>query len=59
MCNLSQTIAERAEIKGFDKGFNKGTIETLVDLVKDNLLSIAEASKRANMTEEEFKKYLS
>lgn len=59
MCNLSQSIAERAEIKGFDKGFSKGIIETLVGLVKDNLLSIAEASKRANMTEEEFKKYLS
>ena len=59
MCNLSQSIAERAEIKGFDKGFTKGIIETLVGLVKDNLLSIAEASKRANMTEEEFKKYLS
>lgn len=63
MCNLSKSIAERAEIKGFDKGLIKGeingTIKTLVDLVKDNLLSIAEASKRANMTEEEFKKYLS
>lgn len=59
MCNLSESIAERAETKGFDKGYNKGTIKTLVDLVKDNLLSIAEASKRANMTEEEFKKYLS
>lgn len=58
-CNLSESIAERAETKGFDKGYNKGTIKTLVDLVKDNLLSIAEASKRANMTEEEFKKYLS
>ena len=34
MCNLSQTIAERAEIKGFDKGFNKGTIETLLHLLK-------------------------
>ena len=59
MCNLSQTIAERAEIKGFDKGFNKGTIETLVALVKKNRLSITDAAEEANMTEEEFKKYLS
>lgn len=59
MCNLSESIAERAEIKGFIKGEINGTIKTLVDLVKDNLLSIAEASKRANMKEEEFKKYLS
>lgn len=59
MCNLSQTIAERAEIKCFDKGFNKGTIETLVALVKKNRLSITDAAEEANMTEEEFKKYLS
>lgn len=59
MCNLSQTIAERAEIKGFDKGFNKGIIETLVALVKKNRLSVTDAAEEANMTEEEFKKYLS
>lgn len=63
MCNLSQSIAERAEIKGYDKGFNKGEIsgimKTLVTLVKKNRLSIAEAAEEANMTEEEFKKYLS
>ncbi len=63
MCNLSQTIAERAEIKGYDKGFNKGEIsgimKTLATLVKKNRLSIAEAAEEANMTEEEFKKYLS
>lgn len=59
LCNLSQSIAERAEIKGYDKGFNKGTIETLVSLVKKNRLSITDAAEEANMTEEEFKKYLS
>lgn len=59
MCNLSQTIAERAEIKGFDKGFNKGIIETLIALVKKNRLSVTDAAEEANMTEEEFKKYLS
>lgn len=59
MCNLSQTIAKRAEIKGFDKGFNKGIIETLVALVKKNRLSVTDAAEEANMTEEEFKKYLS
>lgn len=46
MCNLSESIAERAEIKGYDKGFNKGEIsgimKTLVTLVKKNRLSIAE-----------------
>ena len=50
MCNLSQTIAERAEIKGFDKGFNKGIIETLVALVKKNRLSVTDAAEEANFT---------
>lgn len=40
------------------KGEIKGTIKTLVGLVLDGLISIAEASKRANMSEDEFKKYL-
>lgn len=58
MCNLSESISERAEIRGEIKGEIKGTIKTLVGLVLDGLISIAEASKRANMSEDEFKKYL-
>jgi len=54
MCNLSESISERAE----KRGEIKGTIKTLAGLVLDGLISIAEASKRANMSEDEFKKYL-
>lgn len=54
MCNLSESISEKAE----KRGEIKGTIKTLVGLVLDGLISIAEASKRANMSEDEFKKYL-
>ena len=54
MCNLSESISEGAE----KRGEIKGTIKTLVGLVLDGLISIAEASKRANMSEDEFKKYL-
>lgn len=32
----------------------KGKIEILIALVKDKIISIAEAAKRANMTEAEF-----
>ena len=54
MCNLSESISERAE----KRGEIKGTIKTLAGVVLDGLISIAEASKRANMSEDEFKKYL-
>ena len=43
MCNLSESISERAE----KRGEIKGTIKTLAGLVLDGLISIAEASKRA------------
>ena len=59
MCNLSEAIAERAETRGEIKGEFKGVIKTLVALVKKNRLSIKEAAEEANMTEDEFKKYLS
>lgn len=42
MCNLSESISERAE----KRGEIKGTIKTLAGLVLDGLISIAEASKR-------------
>jgi predicted HTH domain antitoxin len=32
----------------------EGKIETLIDLVKDNVLSLAEAAKRAGMSEQKF-----
>lgn len=44
--------------RGIKEGIEVGKFETLSDLVKDNLLSIEEAAKRAEMTVEEFKKAL-
>ena len=49
----NEGIAEgRAE--GMAEGMNKGILETLVGLVKDGFISLAEAAKRANMTVSEF-----
>ena len=49
---------ERGEAKGRAEGEAKGKIEgilkTLVELVKDGILTLSEASKRAGMTVEEF-----
>ncbi len=42
------------EARGIAIGESKGVIKILVGLVKDGVLSIKEASKRANMTEQEF-----
>ena len=36
------------------EGKAEGALATLVGLVKDGLLSVKEAAKRANMTEDEF-----
>ena len=43
---------------GIEVGIKTGKIETLCDLVTDNLLSVEEAAKRADMTVEEFEKEL-
>lgn len=37
-----------------DKIVNKAVIDTMISLVRDGLLDIAEGAKRANMTQEEF-----
>ena len=41
---------------GEEKGKKDGMIEILVSLVKDKILSVSEAAKRANMTQPEFEK---
>ena len=50
MCEALDVLMERSEAKGK----NEGILETLVGLVKDGLISLAEAAKRANMTVSEF-----
>jgi hypothetical protein len=44
--------------KGLSEGRIEGRRDTLVELVRDGLLSISEAAKRLNMNEEELRKYL-
>ena len=52
MCEyLDRIIAE-----GEAKGRAEGTLETLISLVQDGLLSLEEATGRANISEEEFRK---
>ena len=43
---------------GMEDGRAEGILSSLVSLTKDGLISINEAAKRANMSEEDFEKYL-
>ena len=49
---------EEGIAKGMEEGIAKGVLSSLVSLVKDGLISVTEAAKRADMSEEDFKKYL-
>ena len=40
------------------RGRKEGVISVLISLVNDGILSISEAAKRADMSEESFKEYL-
>ena len=58
MCNLSDGVEQRGLEKGIkigiEQGIEQGTLATLGGLVQDNLLSVDEAARRANMTVEKF-----
>lgn len=49
---------EEGRARGIEEGIAKGVLSSLVSLVKDGLISVSEAAKRADMSEEGFKKYL-
>ena len=49
---------EEGRARGIEEGIAKGVLSSLVSLVKDGLISVSEAAKRADMSEEGFKRYL-
>ena len=50
-------VLDRVEAKGREEGIKEGTVNILISLVKDGILSISDAAKRAGMSVAEFKKY--
>ena len=52
-----QTLAQERE-EGIEIGLERGTLLTLADLVQDGILTLTQAAKKANMTEEEFEEKL-
>ena len=58
MCEVLDRVEARGIAKGREEGIKEGTVQVLISLVKDGILSIADAAKRADMSEESFRRYL-
>ncbi len=58
MCQDFADLKARAEARGvelgFEQGVEQGVLRTLVKLVDDGVLTVAEAAERAKMTVAEF-----
>jgi len=54
----AKTILQRGIRQGILEGEAKGRISGIMELVKDGIISLADAAKRLNMNEEELKTYL-
>ena len=50
MCGLGESI--------YEQGIEQGSLNTLVSLVKDGLLNLSDASRKANMSETDFSQLL-
>ena len=55
--SLINTVHNNKE-EAMEEGVRKGMLSTLTGLVADNLLSIREASQRANVSEDDFVKLM-
>ena len=51
--NYDEDIQVQRE-EAMEKGIEKGTLNTLTDLVKDGLLTITQAAGRAGLSEQDF-----
>ena len=58
MCEVLDRVEDRGIEKGRLEGRQEGTINTLISLVKDGILSLDEAAIRAGMSAKDFKKYI-
>ncbi len=54
MCEAIEGIRNDAMKEGIAKGLEEGVLKTLIGLVNDGILTIADAAKRANMSVPEF-----
>ena len=56
--DIDQEVLEKSKSKWIKEGRKKGVINTLLMLVKDGIISVEDAAKRANISVSTFQKYL-
>lgn len=56
--DIDQEVLEKSKSKRIKKGRKEGVINTLLMLVKDGIISVEDAAKRANLSVSTFQKYL-
>ena len=55
---IDQEVLEKSKNKWIKEGRKEGVINTLLMLVKDGIISVEDAAKRANISVGTFQKYL-
>ena len=56
--DFDQEVLEKSKNKWIKEGRKEGVINTLLMLVKDGIISVEDAAKRANLSVSKFQKYL-
>ena len=56
--DIDQEVLEKSKNKWIKEGRKEGVINTLLTLVKDGIISVEDAAKRANLSVGTFQKYL-
>ena len=56
--DIDQEVLEKSKNKWIKEGRKEGVINTLLMLVKDGMISVEDAAKRANLSVSTFQKYL-
>ena len=56
--DIDQEVLEKSKNKWIKEGRKEGVINTLLTLVKDEIISVEDAAKRANISVSMFQKYL-
>ena len=55
---IDRDVLEKSKSKCIKEGRKEGVINTLLTLVKDGIISVEDAAKRANISVSMFQKYL-
>lgn len=59
MCKAIDDMVKDGETRGEARGEARGKYNTIMELLKDNIISLSEAAKRLNLSETELLEQLS